>query len=62
MMGQLGKLEAKGFEQVVSTIDEAARLSKESAAYANLLTAQWRKLAVDSSRQMLDLLGTKPAV
>jgi hypothetical protein len=61
MMGQVGKLEAKGFEQVVSTIDEAARLSKESTAYANLLTAQWRKLAVDSSRQMLDLLGTKPA-
>jgi hypothetical protein len=62
MIGQLGKLETKGFEQVSATIDETARLSKESAAYASLLTTQWRRLAVDSSRQMLDLFGTKPAV
>jgi hypothetical protein len=59
MMGQFGKLETKGFEQVCSNIDEAARLAKESTAYANLLTAQWRKLAVDSTRQALELLGAK---
>jgi hypothetical protein len=63
MMGQLGKLETKGFEQACANIDEAARLAKESTAYANLLTAQWRKLAVDSTRHALDLLtASKPAV
>jgi len=62
IVGQLGKLETKGFEQVCSNIDEAARLAKESTAYANLLTAQWRKLAVDSTRQALDLFGAKPTV
>jgi hypothetical protein len=62
MLGQIGKLETKGFEQVCSNIDEAARLAKESTAYANLLTAQWRKLAVDSTRQALDLFVPKTTV
>ena len=62
MLGQVGKLETKGFEQFCSNIDEAARLAKESTAYANLLTAQWRKLAVDSTRQALDLFVPKPSV
>jgi hypothetical protein len=62
MLGQLGKLETKGFEQVCANIDEAARLAKESTAYANLLTAQWRKLAVDSTRHAIDLFATKPVV
>jgi hypothetical protein len=62
MLGQFGKLETKGFEQVCANIDEAARLAKESTAYTNLLTAQWRKLAVDSTRHAIDLVATKPTV
>jgi hypothetical protein len=62
MLSQFGKLETKGFEQVCANIDEAARLAKESAAYGNLLSAQWRKLAVDSTRQTLELFGAKPVV
>jgi hypothetical protein len=59
MMTEVGKLETKGFEQVCANVDEAARLAKESVAYTNLLGAQWRKLAVDSARQALDLTSVK---
>ena len=60
MLTQLGKVETKGFEHVCANIDEAARLAKESTAYANLLTAQWRKLALDSTRQAFEPFGAKP--
>jgi hypothetical protein len=59
MLSEVGKLETKGFEQICSNVDEAARLAKESAAYANLLGAQWRKLYVDATRQAFDLFGAR---
>ena len=62
MLTEVGKLETKGFEQICSNVDEAARLAKESAAYANLLGAQWRKLWVDSTRHALELVGAKGSV
>jgi hypothetical protein len=55
---EMGKVETKGFEQVCANVDEAARLAKESAAYGNLLAAQWRKLAVDAARQAFEAIGT----
>jgi hypothetical protein len=58
-MTELGKVETKGFEQVCANVDEAARLTKESTAYANLLAAQWRKLALDSTRQTFEVFGAR---
>jgi hypothetical protein len=55
----IGKLESKGFEQACANADEAARLTKESAAYMNLLGAQWRKLAMDATRQAFETFGAK---
>jgi hypothetical protein len=55
----MGKLETKGFEQACANADEAARLTKESAAYASLLGAQWRKLAMDATRQAFETFGAK---
>ena len=56
---EMGKLETKGFEQVCANVDEAARLAKESAAYGNLLAAQWRKLALDAARQAFDAFNAR---
>ena len=58
-MTEVTKLETKGFEQACANVDEAARLAKESFAYTNLLAAQWRKLALDSARQVFDLTSIK---
>jgi hypothetical protein len=58
-MAELGKVETKGFEQVCANVDEAARLTKESTAYANLLAAQWRKLALDATRQTFEAFGAR---
>ncbi len=58
-VAELGKVETKGFEQVCANVDEAARLTKESTAYANLLAAQWRKLALDATRQTFEAFGTR---
>jgi hypothetical protein len=58
-MSELGKVETKGFEQVCANVDEAARLTKESTAYGNLLAAQWRKLALDSARQTIEAFGAR---
>jgi len=59
MVNAVGKLETRGFEQACANADEAARLTKESAAYASLLGAQWRKLAMDATRQAFETFGPK---
>jgi hypothetical protein len=58
-VAEVGKLETKGFEQACANADEAARLTKESAAYVSLLSAQWRKLAVDATRQAFEMFSAK---
>ncbi len=59
VMAAVGKLETRGFEQACANADEAARLTKESAAYASLLGAQWRKLAIDATRQAFETFSAK---
>jgi hypothetical protein len=45
------KMEAKGFEQWSSTVDEMAKLTKESLAYSAQLTNEWRKTWLDAVKK-----------
>ncbi len=63
---ELDKVEAKGAERTGSTIDELARMSKESLAYSHRLGSEWRKLAFeswkDASTQLASgLAGARPS-
>jgi hypothetical protein len=42
------KAEAKHMEQMVSAIDEMAKLQKQSIAYGAQLGAEWRKMSLDA--------------
>jgi uncharacterized protein with beta-barrel porin domain len=54
---EMAKLEAKGLEQACNQLDEAARLTKVSFAYASELAAQWRKLVVDAARRSAEMMS-----
>ena len=54
---EMAKLEEKGLEQAAAQLDEAARLTKVSLAYASELTAQWRKLWVDAARRTAEMVS-----
>lgn len=51
LFAEVEKAQVKSLEQTTEAIDEAARLMKESFGYANKLGAEWRKLALATSRQ-----------
>jgi hypothetical protein len=57
MFGELAKLEEKTLEQACSQLDEAARLTKVSLAYASELSAQWRKLMVDAAKRSAEMVS-----
>lgn len=48
---ELVKLEQKNLEQARLMIDESAKLMKESLDYSAKLSAEFRKLALDSTRR-----------
>src|SRR5262249_30200432 len=52
---ELGRLEQKSAEQAKASIDEMARLSKESIVYGTKLAAEWRGLWMESQKRFLDL-------
>jgi uncharacterized protein with beta-barrel porin domain len=54
---EMAKLEEKGLEQACAQLDEAARLTKVSLAYASELGAQWRKLMVDAARRSAEMVS-----
>ncbi len=54
---EMAKLEEKGLEQACAQLDEAARLTKVSLAYASELGAQWRKLMVDAARRSAEMVA-----
>jgi hypothetical protein len=59
---EIAKLEEKGLEQAAVQLDEAARLTKVSLAYAIELTAQWRKLWVDAAKRTAEMVSGPGAV
>lgn len=51
MLEELGRLEAKGYEQAAAAIDEMARLSKAGLEAASEMQAAWRRLAKDAAQE-----------
>jgi hypothetical protein len=54
---QVAKMQAASVEQARKNVDEAARLTKESIAYTEQLTAQWRALSFDAARRMAEMFA-----
>jgi hypothetical protein len=50
-MDEWAKLEAKSNEQMQHAIDESARLARESLSYTMKLSAEWRKLALETMKR-----------
>lgn len=48
---EMAKLEQRNLEQARQMIDESAKLMKETLDYSAKLSAEFRKLAVDSTRR-----------
>jgi hypothetical protein len=50
-LGELAKLETKTVAQTVTGLEEAGRYAKESLAFAEKASAEWRKLMLDATRR-----------
>jgi len=50
-LGELAKLESKSMAQAVSGLEESARYARESLAFAEKASAEWRKLVIDATRR-----------
>ena len=50
LVEDLAAVEAKNADQMRSAIDESAKLMKQSLDYSLELSAEWRKLAMASTR------------
>jgi hypothetical protein len=48
---QISKMEADALTHARAAIDEYARMSKETIAYAAQLNAEWRKAALDATKR-----------
>jgi len=53
---QLGEMQSQGQTKVVETIDESAKLMKEGFEYTQQLSAEWRKLMMESAKQSMSLM------
>lgn len=54
---ELGKMEAKRNEQASQVIDEMAKLTKESFAYASALSAEWRRLSLEAMKRSSEMMS-----
>jgi hypothetical protein len=55
-LGELAKFETKAVAQAVTGFEEAGRIAKESLAYSEKATAEWRKLFLDATRRTAAIL------
>jgi hypothetical protein len=53
--GEMAKVDAKGTEQAGHMVDEMAKLTKESIAYASALGAEWRRASLDAMKKSTEL-------
>jgi hypothetical protein len=56
---ELASMEAKNAEQARMAIDEGAKLMKETIEYGLKLSAEWRKVALDTTRRAAELVPPK---
>ena len=53
---QLAKAQSNAIAQITALLDEATRVAKQSVAYADQISEQWRKLTVEAARRSADLI------
>jgi hypothetical protein len=54
---EMAKLEAQGFERANESIEEAAKLTRESISYAHKLGAEWRKVSLEAMKKSTEMFG-----
>lgn len=52
---ELAKMETKRNEQATQVVDELAKLTKESFAYASALNAEWRRLSLEAVKRSSEM-------
>jgi hypothetical protein len=52
---EINRLESLGLESARSVVDEAAKISRESFTYFGELSAEWRKITLESTRRAAEL-------
>lgn len=61
MFGQLleesSRLQAKWVEASTGSMDESAELAKTSLKYVSELSAEWRRISLDSTRKAFELFA-----
>jgi hypothetical protein len=55
-LGELAKFETKAVAQAVTGFEEAGRIAKESLAFTERATGEWRKLFLDATRRTAAIL------
>ena len=53
---ELGRYHKQSVEHANQAIDELARLMKESLAQSSLVTAEWQKMALETTRQAGEMM------
>ncbi len=51
------KAEQQAFERSNEAVEESARLTKESFAYAQKLNAEWRRITLESMKKTAEMFG-----
>ena len=50
LQAEIARVEAQSAERTREAIDEMARMSKETLSYVGQLTAEWRRLTLEATR------------
>ena len=59
MVEEIDLLQQKQVEQTTQALDEYSKLVRESFTYAAQLTAQWRRLALESSKRTAEMMAPR---
>ena len=60
-LGELAKLESKAVAQALTSFEEAGRVAKESLAFTEKASAEWRKLFLEATRRTAAALAPEKA-
>lgn len=58
LSAQMAEYEQKGAERAAATVDEMARLTKESIAHTLKLTEEWRKLSMETMARSAEMANS----
>jgi len=58
---QFAKVQSNAIAQITALLDEATRVAKQSVAYADQISEQWRKLTVEAARRSAELINPSKA-